>query len=837
MGRKKIDIEPITNERNKTVTFLKRKQGLFKKAFELSILCSVDIQVVILGSNRQFYEYTTVDPNEFNKVYYKDNMIHNIQTPFDYDENYSLKETIDLNDTGRYKGPWNPNGNTKHKRTHSGRLVYTDDDLAGNDNHNNHHSKTGSDVNLEDIFEQEHVNNNKRQKVLDSDSTNVKRQMELTKGVITENIIRKGKNRNNNSNNNNDDNEDDDEEEDDDDDDEDSGHKQDDGEHHDAVNAHSKNHISAKKRRANNSSLLKRDNSNPDLVGKGNSYMFPNPLANSNLHPINTNNNNNINDNNSNQNTATHQSKTSVSSNRFNKLPSLDTHKIGRSSQMLSSERNMGTDGSNKNANEDNSSSRGSSAGGSMQIKSQNDFANSKYGNKLKNENDVSDNDHLITPTSANSLAGLTFEPNLFTPTVSRLNFQQQNQQIRNSPQLQQESFSRRPRLRVEIPKTTNLTKQQEQMQQNLQRNNNPSNIIPLSARGMGTTPGPLSANLFSNMQFQSASGMMSSLTNQLNTPNLNMFINVGDKSAQSGNPHNVALRTSYFEDVSQTQQQQQQQQQLQQQQQQQQNVNNNNANKNRFRRPSESDFFGNTPTTRKTMRQPLQSPIFNSFLENGLIMSPDGTTNNNNANLNKLNFKKSGYPNINTQPHNSNGNNTEMGPLTAMGFGGMGSLDMLHNQDYTSQNQQPNNVSANQQVSIVKINPPTDSTTRVGTNDNDNHHNSVGSRSRSGTGSIVNVGSDKEGLTKVFPQLQRQKRQNMKESSNDDLSVQKQASNVSNVDDDDVVVPVSDKPTDMEKEGGGGISVNEGGTKTEEAFLINANVVDNVDVLKWEDK
>ncbi|OBA27205.1 hypothetical protein HANVADRAFT_52503, partial [Hanseniaspora valbyensis NRRL Y-1626] len=654
-------------------------------------------------------------------------------------------------------------------------------------------------------------------------------QMELTKGVITENIIRKGKNRNNNSNDDDDeeDEEDDDEDDDDDENSKRGGHKQDDSEQHDAINAHSKNHISAKKRRANNSSLLKRDNSNPDLVGKGNSYMFPNPLANSNLHPINTNNNNNNNndnDNNSNLNTATHQSKTSVSSNRFNKLPSLDTHKIGRSSQILSSERNMGTDGSNKNANEDNSSSRGSSAGGSMQIKSQNDFANSKYGNKLKNENDVSDNEHLITPTSANSLAGLTFEPNLFTPTVSRLNFQQQNQQIRNSPQLQQESFSRRPRLRVEIPKTTNLTKQHEQMQQNLQRNNNPSNIIPLSARGMGTTPGPLSANLFSNMQFQSASGMMSSLTNQLNTPNLNMFINVGDKSAQSGNPHNVALRTSYFEDVSQSQQQQQQ------------NVNNSNANKNRFRRPSESDFFGNTPTTRKTMRQPLQSPIFNSFLENGLIMSPDGTTINNNANLNKLNFKKSGYPNINTQPHNPNGNNTEMGPLTAMGFGGMGSLDMLHNLDYSSQNQQPN-VSATQQVGTVnvKINPPTDSTTRVGTNDNDNHHNSVGSRSRSGTGSIVNVGSDKEGLTKVFPQLQRQKRQNMKESSNDDLSVQKQASNVSNVDDDDVVVPVSDKPTDMEKEGG--ISVNEGGTKTEEPFLINANVVDNVDVLKWEDK
>ncbi|KZW01281.1 SRF-like protein [Exidia glandulosa HHB12029] len=49
MGRRKIEIKSITNERNRSVTFLKRKNGLFKKAYELGVLCSVDVAVIIFG--------------------------------------------------------------------------------------------------------------------------------------------------------------------------------------------------------------------------------------------------------------------------------------------------------------------------------------------------------------------------------------------------------------------------------------------------------------------------------------------------------------------------------------------------------------------------------------------------------------------------------------------------------------------------------------------------------------------------------------------------------------------------------------------------------------------
>ncbi|EHL02312.1 putative Transcription factor SMP1 [Glarea lozoyensis 74030] len=53
MGRRKIEIKAIKDDRNRSVTFLKRKGGLFKKAHELSVLCSVDVAVIIFGNNKK----------------------------------------------------------------------------------------------------------------------------------------------------------------------------------------------------------------------------------------------------------------------------------------------------------------------------------------------------------------------------------------------------------------------------------------------------------------------------------------------------------------------------------------------------------------------------------------------------------------------------------------------------------------------------------------------------------------------------------------------------------------------------------------------------------------
>lgn len=49
MGRKKIRIARIAEERNRHVTFQKRKSGLLKKAMELSVLCDAEIAVLVFS--------------------------------------------------------------------------------------------------------------------------------------------------------------------------------------------------------------------------------------------------------------------------------------------------------------------------------------------------------------------------------------------------------------------------------------------------------------------------------------------------------------------------------------------------------------------------------------------------------------------------------------------------------------------------------------------------------------------------------------------------------------------------------------------------------------------
>lgn len=59
MGRKKIQIEKIKDERSRSVTFQKRKIGIMKKAMELSILCDCEIALVIYATNDKCITFST----------------------------------------------------------------------------------------------------------------------------------------------------------------------------------------------------------------------------------------------------------------------------------------------------------------------------------------------------------------------------------------------------------------------------------------------------------------------------------------------------------------------------------------------------------------------------------------------------------------------------------------------------------------------------------------------------------------------------------------------------------------------------------------------------------
>ncbi|CDY33113.1 BnaC09g22090D [Brassica napus] len=97
MGRGKVELKRIENKINRQVTFAKRRNGLLKKAYELSVLCDAEIALLIFSNRGKLYEFCSspslegVDPNfQRDKGLtsgYTNNIhkaVKNTQTYFDY---------------------------------------------------------------------------------------------------------------------------------------------------------------------------------------------------------------------------------------------------------------------------------------------------------------------------------------------------------------------------------------------------------------------------------------------------------------------------------------------------------------------------------------------------------------------------------------------------------------------------------------------------------------------------------------------------------------------------------------------------------------------------------
>lgn len=97
MGRKKIAIKRITDERVRKVTFSKRKGGLVKKAMELSLLCDCEIGLVIFTPkpDQKLYKYAT-------------NTMENVVSRY-----HSTAQAVETVHNGNYEGLYEKKGGAK----------------------------------------------------------------------------------------------------------------------------------------------------------------------------------------------------------------------------------------------------------------------------------------------------------------------------------------------------------------------------------------------------------------------------------------------------------------------------------------------------------------------------------------------------------------------------------------------------------------------------------------------------------------------------------------------------------------------------------------------------
>ncbi|XP_047960445.1 MADS-box protein FLOWERING LOCUS C-like isoform X3 [Salvia hispanica] len=59
MGRRRLKLERIEDKSSRQATFSKRRNGIFKKAKEISVLCDVDVALIIFSSTNKLYQYSS----------------------------------------------------------------------------------------------------------------------------------------------------------------------------------------------------------------------------------------------------------------------------------------------------------------------------------------------------------------------------------------------------------------------------------------------------------------------------------------------------------------------------------------------------------------------------------------------------------------------------------------------------------------------------------------------------------------------------------------------------------------------------------------------------------
>lgn len=94
MGRKKIAIKRITEERTRQVTFSKRKFGLMKKAYELSVLCNCEVGLILFTQNNKLFQFSSTDMDQLLLRYTEFNEPHEAKTSVDLERLLKRKGSL-----------------------------------------------------------------------------------------------------------------------------------------------------------------------------------------------------------------------------------------------------------------------------------------------------------------------------------------------------------------------------------------------------------------------------------------------------------------------------------------------------------------------------------------------------------------------------------------------------------------------------------------------------------------------------------------------------------------------------------------------------------------------
>ncbi|XP_058744076.1 MADS-box protein SOC1-like [Vicia villosa] len=111
MGRRKTEMKRIENATSRQVTFSKRRNGLMKKAFELSILCDAEVALIVFSTRGKLYEFASSSILDTIERYRSHSRINNTQTTSESVENTqnlkeeaeSMMKRIDLLETSKRK--------------------------------------------------------------------------------------------------------------------------------------------------------------------------------------------------------------------------------------------------------------------------------------------------------------------------------------------------------------------------------------------------------------------------------------------------------------------------------------------------------------------------------------------------------------------------------------------------------------------------------------------------------------------------------------------------------------------------------------------------------------